>query len=1255
MSNQSKNKLRIVNWNARSLLNKKSQLETLIYKFQPQVLCITETWLKPEHSFSVFNYNIFRGDRLHGRGGGVAVLVHRDVLTLSLDLHIPDPDDLFGVDFLGIRVRTVTGFVEIVAVYSSPDFEPESQSWQAILQVASPRNVRVVCGDFNAHSPSWGAMKSNCRGNRLVTAMEECGMIPINDSLPTYIPAPESRGSNLDLVFVALKDFPICSFQIAQDSFSSDHLPILLDIAIGISHSEANTYRLNTTKVNWTRFGTEIDRILEIGNGEKEETAPNVSYDTLLGKVVGTLLDCGACLPVPSKGGRKSQPLWWNDECDALIEGRRESLRNYLCSQTEENLINYRRISNSVKRSIRKIKAKSFKDFCDSLSLDKGMTNIWKRVKAMIGRSGSGLSSSHTDPDGLEMKEMQDSLVREDIPPSTYIPEVRDDGMHPMNRPFRDGEFRVALDSSNVRSAPGLDSISYEIFKRFPSSLKEAFLSTFNEMFHAGTYPDSWRDTLVRFIPKGTGGYRPISLTSCLAKIMERMVSARLEVLAETEHWLPDFQFGFRRGRSSLDAVALLVTEVYGAFSRGESLVALALDIKGAFNSIRPNKIIQELIQLDTPSRLINFVSFMISQRNLHFAGSRNEPRTSGVGVPQGGVLSPFLFSLALRRIADHLPRGIGIIMYADDIIIYSRGVDVDLSVTSLQQSFDTLRNWLEQLGLDISLPKTQYTIFSRKRTVLQAKPSIVLGELELKPLDGIKYLGIVLDQKLYWHPHISSLVIKAKRALNVLRVLSGVSWGPSPSSLLLVTVSLIGGYLRWGAPFFLRAGKVHLLALDRVFYSAIRVSLGAMRTTPLAILLSEAGLSHPDLMRAECAHQFILRNAQWKDNPFMRSIGSLMDEFKRPNKKLNISKCGLLEAFVSTGGLRDLIRKSSRPSYLDLSWDQIMWEGEVDVELGQNLKESEFPQLDLNDHLDSTQLAISPIYTDASFNGLTQNGGIAYYVPGSNYRFAIRISEFFSVSSMELLAVLYAIRHGIAFRLPNVIVLSDSKRSVEIMRGSILGKRKLSVLAQETIVAAQQYNSLGIGTIRFLWSPAHCGITGNEIADSLAKSATRLPIQRHLFVGYEDLKEVIRRDLGHWRDVCWPFFPIWNSTNLYYRFINVKTPRPWFSGVQSDRKTITLINRIRTGHISTTDHLSRFVVDADVVCDCGYLEKSLRHLLLVCPLFRKRRAQFLQFLSEVDSTTTDPAINLRIASLRPSPKVISQIKIFFSQSDVNI
>lgn len=136
----------------------------------------------------------------------------------------------------------------------------------------------------------------------------------------------------------------------------------------------------------------------------------------------------------------------------------------------------------------------------------------------------------------------------------------------------------------------------------------------------------------------------------------------------------------------------------------------------------------------------------------------------------------PFLFSLAIRKINDQLPEGVIAFMYVDDIIIYIRSGDIPMATNLLQQTFNNISTWLADLGLEISIRKTQFIVFSRLRNSCERRHYINLNDQEMESLEQIKYLGIILDRKLLWHPHINALFTKANRALNVIRDLAGAT-----------------------------------------------------------------------------------------------------------------------------------------------------------------------------------------------------------------------------------------------------------------------------------------------------------------------------------------------------------------------------------------------------------------------------------------------------------------------------------------------
>ena len=150
-----------------------------------------------------------------------------------------------------------------------------------------------------------------------------------------------------------------------------------------------------------------------------------------------------------------------------------------------------------------------------------------------------------------------------------------------MNRPFSGRGFSAALSSCNVRFASSFDGVGYGALLGLSERSKEFLLSLFNRMFSVSRFPPSGGDTLVSFVPKaGTEKFRPISLTSTFCKTFERLMQKRLDFLAESNSRIPRSQFGFRRGRSSMDCVSCVVTDILQGIVQSEGTLALALDLK---------------------------------------------------------------------------------------------------------------------------------------------------------------------------------------------------------------------------------------------------------------------------------------------------------------------------------------------------------------------------------------------------------------------------------------------------------------------------------------------------------------------------------------------------------------------------------------------------------------------------------------------------------------------------------------------------
>ena len=136
-------------------------------------------------------------------------------------------------------------------------------------------------------------------------------------------------------------------------------------------------------------------------------------------------------------------------------------------------------------------------------------------------------------------------------------------------------ELKQTLQKSN-NSATGPDEVYYNLLTPLPESVLSVLLKVYNSIWDSETFPASWREAIMVPIaktgkdPKNPTNYRPIALTSCLCKTMERMVNARLMWCLESEGHLSDVQCGFRKNRSTVDHLARFESFVREAFIKKE-------------------------------------------------------------------------------------------------------------------------------------------------------------------------------------------------------------------------------------------------------------------------------------------------------------------------------------------------------------------------------------------------------------------------------------------------------------------------------------------------------------------------------------------------------------------------------------------------------------------------------------------------------------------------------------------------------------
>ncbi|XP_043476376.1 uncharacterized protein LOC122507632 [Leptopilina heterotoma] len=720
---------------------------------------------------------------------------------------------------------------------------------------------------------------------------------------------------------------------------------------------------------------------------------------------------------------------------------------------------------------------------------------------------------------------------------------------------------------------------------------------------------------------------------------------------------IPVQQFGIRKGRSTTDCVSTLFADIHQGFIRGKHTFVLAIDLKGAFSNILPKAIYDRLVELRTPDKILNFVSFLIQSKNLFFSSDTGNPKSSYIGVPQGGVLSPLLFNIAISKILQIIPHNIKCLMFADDLLLYIRSQNAADAIKALKDTLTNLKPWLGEVGLSISPGKSQLSVFSRSKQKFDIL-SLEHDGVRIPMQEELLYLGIFLDRRLTWAKHINEVARRATLAINIMKAMSKITWGASPESMLLVYKGLVRAHLKWGCQLFSLASNTHLKKLNRVQNAAMRTILGSMRSTPINIMLSE--IDEPPLVfrRMMLNRKHMIKNLSWTQNPLTPKLQLLHEtniSLKHKRKNTFYTKLSLLESYCDSIQFLNKNMRTKKLSYFNLTWAELLTptEIEIDIETGSDIKNSQQPNSKFNTLVQSKFIEYVLIYTDGSIDSNKTTSGASFVVPITNVNFGVNLGGIASIESCEMYAINSALSYAISTNLDNILILSDSRSTLKKLKELFFLKDihplLIKMIQQISILVSRGSN------IKFLWIPSHMGITGNERADRWAKKSLSLPFGRSIAYPASEIIPLVSQDFQGWRKTLWPHYGEQQSYNKYFYNINNKTRRPWFQGIEAPRKYMVLINRLRSNHLRIGSHFERMGWTLPRGCVCGAEIQSMNHLLSFCPNLSPGRPHFFSFLSSKLTDFDPDRFDLDVLIYNPDKEIVTEIGKFFESGNIQI
>ena len=812
------------------------------------------------------------------RGGGLAVLVRQDLTGFETAFDA-GPDRV--TEYLQVEVSWQGQTFKLLNIYRPPcEQTRDKTSTDRVTAMAPeswPRDLDVVGGDLNLRHPAWDATcgvpsrirvdhrpPSDCMRELAEDVLEETVGRRLLLMADPDVPTHPGSGHVLDVLF-ASGDYSRRQGHVLTQTYGSDHRPVLVefnDVCRGRRGGKSNHRRWQ--HANWGVFRRTMEKASAAALRKEMDLhrALKLFHNALnlaIREAVPTArrFTCKARRAMRIKCKKRQQLAKLKEELDELASDVDEEEVEKKAEQLAE-----------LGRFCGELPA------CDS----KAAELVFARIRDVFGKDDRGQMAALRKPGGCDERPLfaETAVTKAEVLADIYA-EVGEGTTAAAEEPSvgeelleTDAEISVAEVREALRAQPdgkaaGLDGVNCEPLKHLGDNGVLLLHRIFCLVYENGEWPRGWAMACIVPIlkmgkdPSLGGSYRPVSLTSVLAKLCERVIGGRLKHV--TQRCISDSQAGFRRGRGTAEHLAACQLRLAAHTARGRFSAMLCADLSRAFDRVDHNLLLGRLGDLGVRGRLWRVLRAFLHKRmaRVRVDGEFSETRAMKAGVPQGTILAPMLFVLFvddLARRMDALDLELHFLAYADDVAFLVSADSRSTLEERVAKGLAAIEEWAEELRLMLSREKT---------VVLARNPSGDAVELDvdfraaaetapekLRCVDSLRYLGLVFKAKA--NPladFLEEATARSYARLTTLRVLAASQWA---STQLLRTVYLgyVLGTSRYGIALADASGLTELKAMHR---KALRLVTGCHPSTPDAMLCAEAAIPPiEDIVREEAA-----------------------------------------------------------------------------------------------------------------------------------------------------------------------------------------------------------------------------------------------------------------------------------------------------------------------------------------------------------------------------------------------------------------
>ena len=759
-------------------------------KFVP-FIAITETDLKDyilDAEISINTYNIYRADRTLRKNGGTAVYMHEDITVNHSEVYSDSKCE-------ALMLKNNDTNLILVSVYKPPQAVDLFNSFKKCLDKISSfikkynENSTInILGDFNLPIINWSTDNITYARSADDRKCAETLLDFMDFHLLTQFVTETTRHNKntLDLVLSNdeewIHDIKVEKTNMSDHDFVHIDLVNLFNISQKAEHQHVtdNAYdKLNLHKADWPKIRDDLGQInWDSAIGSKTNVEDMIKI--MDSELIDTL----------SKHSPKRK-CTNSDIKNKIPRDRRELIRRRKRLKSKINFQKYVRKSKNIdkleklateKNDIEvKIKeslqqeAERKEAYIISMiktnpkilySYAKRNSKLKSKIGPLIDKSGK----LHMDPAKMANLLQDQYLKVFSDPKEKTSPNIFP---CPENTPiledfdFSETDLINAIKLIPTNSAAGPDKFPAVILKECAEQLAKPLLLIWRLSLDTGQIPNFLlQQTIVPIFKKGSRSapenYRPVSLTSHIVKLFERVLRTILVKHIEENNFLSPHQHGFRSGKSCLTQLLQHFELILDIVENDSNADVLYLDFAKAFDKVDHKILLEKLKSIGISGKIHLWLTSFLTNRtqSVIVNGKKSRNETVQSGVPQGTVLGPILFIVYINDITKVIKNSYIKIFADDSKLVKSIKSMSDRDLLNID--LKSVIKWAGDNKMQLNKLKFQLLQHGNKNDL--KLPYSVDSEIKIEKSSDVKDLGVTISENLSFDTHINNIHNVAKK-----------------------------------------------------------------------------------------------------------------------------------------------------------------------------------------------------------------------------------------------------------------------------------------------------------------------------------------------------------------------------------------------------------------------------------------------------------------------------------------------------------